>query len=86
MQTTTARTLIASAVIDRACLYRDRSGKDRSGKGWEIWLYGDHMPTGEKQWIEAKRGGRRQWASLERAYAYLADLMDGRKFPVEIDG
>lgn len=73
MKDSEASLMMRAGVIDRAVITREWTEKPG---GWEIWLYGDKLPSDMQNPIELARGGRRTWASLDTAYSWLRAAAD----------
>lgn len=78
-----AKLLLRSGVIDKACLFRQRSAP---GTQWEIHLYGEELPPTMRNPLKLTDGSTRLWPGLEAAHTWLTGLLGGRKLTVEVDG
>lgn len=61
--------LVATAgVPERVTIYRDPV----AGGGWTVWAIVDSAPW-DRDYIEAARGGKREWVSLDTAHRWVRD-------------
>jgi hypothetical protein len=77
MQVKEFHLLVETAVIQRVTIF------DLAGRGFEIWAYGDELPSSVGNRVKLARGGARIWSTLDSAYRFIRD--SGFCHVVEID-
>jgi len=60
--------LVAAGAIESVVVFRDHL----AGEGWTVWAYGDSAKW-TRDYVEAARGGKRTWASLDTAHRWLRE-------------
>lgn len=78
MKEAEAKLMIESGVIGKATIYHN-------AESWEVWLYGDDLPSHLDNPVQLARGGRRTWASLDTAYSWIIQHAGQRKLQIDID-
>lgn len=70
--------LVGAGAIERVTVYRDQV----TGEGWTVWGYADGAKWA-RDYVEAARGGKRTWASLDTAHRWIRE--QGWKGSIQID-
>ena len=60
--------LVGAGAIERVTVYRDKE----TGEGWTVWGYADGARW-VRDYVEAARGGKRTWASLDTAHRWVRE-------------
>lgn len=68
--------LVAAGAIEHVTIYRDDDG-------WTVWGYAEGARW-SRDYVEAARGGRRTWASLDRVHRWIR--AQGWTGMIQIDG
>lgn len=77
MQVKEFNLLVKSFVIQRITIF------DRPEQGFEIWAYGDELPSGVGNRVVLARGGARVWSNLDSCYRFIREA--GFCHVIEVD-